>query len=115
MAVTPADFKAIATQYSSETDDTINGVINRAERRVNRTAWGDEKADEGVIYLAAHLLTQDKEQDEAAPGPETQQSSGNARRAYQVPPPFAKYPEASTAWGRRYLELRQTVFADRRI
>ncbi len=114
MAVTAADVKEIATEFAAVADARVDLFIAQAERRTNRTNWGN-KADDGVIYLTAHLLKLDELQGAAPAGPIT------ARRVHDVSWAYAKTGSGdgdnldSTAWGRRYKEIRKLVFSCRRL
>lgn len=112
MAVTAADVKEIATEFAAVADARVDIFIAQAERRTNRGNWG-ATADDGVIYLTAHLLKLDELQGAAPAGPVT------ARRVHDVSWAFAKPMSTegldATAWGRRYRELLQGVFGSRVI
>ena len=111
MAVTAADVKEIATEFAAVADSRVDLFIAQAERRTNRTNWG-AKADDGIIYLIAHLLKLDEDQGAAAAGPIV------ARRVHDVSWAYGKTSGGgdnfdSTAWGRRYKEIRKSVFSRR--
>ncbi len=110
MAVTAAEVKTIATEFAAVADARVDIFIAQAETRTNRANWGN-KADDGVIYLTAHLLKLDDLQGEAPAGPVS------ARRVRDVSWAFANPTSTegldSTAWGRRYKELKSTIFGSR--
>lgn len=112
MAVTAADVKEIATEFAAVADTRIDLFIAQAERRTSRANWGG-KADDGVIYLTAHLLKLDELQGTAPAGPIS------ARRVRDVSWAYAKTGDGdsydATAWGRRYKEIRRTVFSVRKL
>lgn len=59
MAVTPADFKASFPEFAGSVpvdDAYIQVWLTRAARHVSVTVWRD-KYDDGVLFLAAHLMT----------------------------------------------------------
>lgn len=112
MAVTAADVKEIATEFAAVADTRVDLFISEAETRTNRANWGG-KADRGVIYLTAHLLKLDELQGAAPAGPIT------ARRVHDVSWAYGKTGSGdgdnldSTAWGRRYKQMRRSVFSVR--
>ena len=110
MAVTAADVKTIATEFAAVDNSRVEIFIAQAERRTNRGAWG-AKADDGVIYLTAHLLKLDELQGGAPAGPVTARRVRDVSWAFAAP--MSKDGLASTAWGRRYQELLSTVFGGR--
>lgn len=112
MAVTPEDVRAEAPELAELPDDVIERAIGKADRRVNRKAWG-ARADDGVIALAAHLLTVRKQGPGGAPGPVASVSVGDVSQSFAVVASEGDY--ASTRYGREYQELLRLVFADRVI
>lgn len=116
MAVVPLDVKTAAPEFAALDDAVVQAEIDRAERRTNRAAWG-VKADDSVTYLAAHLLTVQQASGKLAPGPVSSLRVGDVAKTYAVPTALsgADATLASTKWGRQYLDLRGTVFADRQV
>lgn len=115
MAVTPAQLRTRLPVFAGKTDAEIQEAIDEAELRINRAAWTETKADKGVIYLAGHILQKDTEAAGSKSGPVSSIRDGGLAKTFAVSEVFKSEPEASTAFGVRYLELRMTVFADRRI
>lgn len=115
MAVTPGQLRTRLPVFAAKTDAEIQEAIDEAELRINRTAWTETKADKGVIYLAGHILQKDTEAAGGGAGPVSSMRDGGLAKTFAIPQAFKDEPEASTAFGVRYLELRMTVFADRRI
>lgn len=120
MAVVAADVKALATELASVSDGTVNTWIAIAERRVNRTAFG-EKADDAVIFLSAHLVTVSQQANAGASGFVAGMQS---RRVGDVSVTFGSMSGTmamgdehlrATLWGQLYLDLRDSIFADRRV
>lgn len=122
MAVTPADVKAVATEFAAVDDGDIQPFIDQAERRTNRDAWGS-RADDGVIYLTAHLMLLSNVL--GLGGSSAGLSTGvtlekvdDLTRQYAAASQFIPASEAAmsrTKWGSAYLELLALVFGDRRI
>lgn len=55
MAVTPASFKALFPEFSSQTDPRVQLFLDQASRRVDAATFG-ARADDALSYLTAHLL-----------------------------------------------------------
>jgi hypothetical protein len=55
MGVTNASFRARFEELSSASDTLIDAVLAEALTSIDADAWGD-KADQGQMYLAAHLI-----------------------------------------------------------
>lgn len=55
MTVSTSSFKDRFAQFANTDDDLVQLVLDEASSQVNRTVWGS-RADEGILYLAAHLL-----------------------------------------------------------
>ena len=58
MAVTIADIKASFPALATAPDELVQIKLDEATLRVNVDAWGN-RADMGVHYLTAHLVTLD--------------------------------------------------------
>ncbi len=111
MTVTVADIRAKFPAFASTDAGTVTAAIEEAERSTNRAHFGG-RADDAVKYLAAHILHQDAGGAGAAAGPMTSETKGPISRSFAVSSTSSD-PRASTAYGRRYLELLQTTFAGR--
>jgi hypothetical protein len=114
MAVSPATFKEILPEFAEVPSPRVQVFLDMAALSINVSAWGN-KADMGQTYLAAHYLKTADETaaGDAAAGPVTQEAVGQVSASYQVGEAFSDSEYGSTAYGRRYLELRKTVFACR--
>ena len=55
MTWTVPAFKGEFPEFAETGDPIVAAALVRAEQRVDPSVWG-EKADQGVAYLAAHLL-----------------------------------------------------------
>lgn len=118
MAVTAADVKALATELASVADATVTTWIAIVERRIDRDAF-DGKADDAVTFLAAHFVTLVAQ---AAAGSSGSKGGVAARKVGDVATTYAA-PTVSlgddalraTMWGQFYLDLREGIFADRRV
>jgi hypothetical protein len=113
MAVTAAQLKARFSEFSATADELVDAAIAEAELQVSRTAWGEERADAGVLYLAGHILKLDAQGGDAPPGPITSERLMSWGATYAVPTTGSSEPEAVTAYGRRFLALRRGVFGAR--
>lgn len=114
MAVTPEDVRAEAPELASLPDDVIDRAIGKAERRVNRKAWG-ARADDGVIALACHLLTMRGKGAKAAAGPVASVTVGSVSQTFAVQASADKTNYASTPYGQEFETLQSLVFACRVI
>lgn len=112
MALSVSDFKTDFPEFQSVDNGVVTRFINKAELRVNRTEWGN-KADDGVGYLAAHLLKRMQQGDGAAAGPVSSERVGDINVSYGVSEDFKDRELASTVYGRQYLDLCSEVFAAR--
>ncbi len=107
-----SDFKTDFPEFEAADNTVVTRFIGKAEIRVNRTQWG-VKADDGIGFLTAHLLTRREEGDGAASGPITSDRVGDIATSYAVSDEFKDRELASTAYGRQYLDLQSEVFAER--
>ncbi len=110
--LTVSDFKTDFPEFEALANGTVSRFIGKAEIRVNRTQWG-VKADDGIGFLTAHLLTRREEGDGAASGPVVSDRVGDIATSYAVSEDFKDRELASTAYGRQYLDLQSEVFAER--
>jgi hypothetical protein len=121
MAVTAASFKANWPAFAAVPDLDVERAIGRVERRTNRAAWAG-KADDGVELLVAHMLTVEANiaaagAASAVQGPITSKTAGPVRISYASTGAeevsFSDGWFSASAYGRQYVELRSTIFADR--
>ena len=115
MAVTAQDIKDTFAAFSGTSDQLIDKFLVQAQRRVNRTQWG-EKADDATLWLTAHLLeieSQIRTGGEAAAGPVSQRKVGDLTVSYAIPGKADGYFMASTAYGRYYLDLKTGIWPTR--
>lgn len=112
MAVTPSSIKLLFPELEDVPDERVELFIEMAERRVSREAWG-VRADDGVRYLTAHLLTQSAKGAKAAAGPVASVSVGDVSQSYAVSGAVTESSLGATPYGREFLELRGLVFASR--
>ncbi len=99
-------------------DPAVIALIAEVERRTNRTQWGI-KADDGVIFLTAHMILMNdkaaKGQAGSMKGPLTSETVGPLSRSYAAPQaiPFSQQWYALTTWGAMYWNLLSTVLFTR--
>lgn len=110
---TPTELKARYPEIK-QADETVGLVISEAALEVDQTAWG-KFYQAGVMALAAHMLSisgrRGGDGAGALPGPVTSKKAGDIALSYAAPP-VANISEAmlaSTAYGQRYLQLRQLI------
>jgi len=112
--------KAIAPQFASEPDDTLEVFLSMAAERMDAKAWG-KLYEQGAAYLAAHLLTLRDRGDMAAGhgggagGGITSVSEGGQSISYggggQNASTLSEEALASTQYGQQYLQLRGQLAA----
>lgn len=132
--VTAAEFWEVASIFSSsglspKSQATVERFLGYAEDRVARDVWGS-KADQGVIYLAAHLLTEDhilnstpivsptSASGAGYAGAITSESMGPLSRSFGAGTGLAASSGAgafndealaTTGWGKRFVALRSEL------
>lgn len=109
--ITPSSIKELFPELADVPDEKVERFIGMAERSVSRDAWG-ARADDGVSYLTAHLLTQSGKGAGAAPGPVASVSVGEVSQSYAVSADL-QGSLGATHYGREFLEMRGLVFACR--
>jgi hypothetical protein len=109
VSVTPADMKAeFAKDFAAEDNSVLQRAIDRAARQIG-DAWGD-LADDGTLYLAAHLRSVAKGGSSGTAGPVQSKKVGELSVTYSVQmTPLTEGPLASTAYGREYLRMLYTL------
>ena len=115
MAVTAQDIKDTFSAFSGLTDQLIERWLAQAERRVNRTQWGD-KADDATLWLTAHLLeieSQTRSGGDAAGGPVSMSKVGDLAVSYKIPESAGDSFLSSTTYGRYYLDLKTGIWPTR--
>lgn len=124
MAITASDIREHFAEFENLSDAKIDRWLAQAERRINTTQWG-EKADDGLLWLTAHLLKIQCDIATAASGgtgspsgPVSSKKVGDLSVTYSAPvfTTFRKATDrflASTTYGQYYLDLKSTVFATR--
>lgn len=117
MAVSANDIRDHFSEFSGLSDTVINQWMAQAERRVNRTQWG-EKADDAVLWLTAHLLafTQPMACGKSpASGPMASKKVGDLAVTFKIKDADRASDSflASTPYGQYYLTLRTGVWPTR--
>ena len=89
--------------FSGYTQTQIERVIVQAGRRINSGYWGDLE-DDGITYLAAHLLVMQDPSNKAAGGAVRRHKMGPFEKEFQT---TSYGPEwyNSTSYGREYHTL----------
>jgi hypothetical protein len=111
MAVTVAAFQAKFPEFADTESALVQDCLDSAQRNVSTTAWG-ARADDGVYWLAAHLLRVTQNGANAASGPISGHSVGDVSVSYAT----TATPGdglAATAYGVQYVALRSMIFAAR--
>lgn len=115
MAVTAQDIKDTFSSFSGASDQLIDKFLVQAQRRVNRTQWG-EKADDATLWLTAHLLeleSQIRTGGDAAAGPVAMRKVGDLTVSYKIPDGAGSSFMACTVYGRYYLDLKTGIWPTR--
>lgn len=109
MAITYLDIQALASEFASLSQIRIDPFIARAQRRLNTSFWGS-LYDDGVTYLAAHLLASALPPSDKVGGGVVSETAGPVSRSKAsvtwtgIP---AEY--AGTSWGREYYALLKSL------
>lgn len=126
-SVTPATLRSRSRGAFDEVDEVaIQAAIDEACRYVSEVNWGS-RFDDGVFYLACHILTEIEAMREAAQdggaaatlgavpaGPLTRESILDWSASYAVSG-GGVFDDAfsTTVWGRQYLARCERVFSNR--
>jgi hypothetical protein len=113
VAVTAADVKERFPEFSSVPDSRISDFIAEAGRLVSIPQWGQTRADDGILYLTAHLLAFDASGGGLAGGAVQSRTVGDVSESYAVGDAFSGSVLGATAYGRHFLELQRRVFVTR--
>lgn len=113
MAVTPADIKTLFPEFAAESDARIQLLLDQALLSVNASVWGN-KADFGIQYLTAHLLTVLNRGGGGASGPITSEKVGDLQRSY-ASSGAVTHELGSTGYGLEFLRLRRSLFITPRV
>lgn len=112
MAITAGQIKAAFAEFTSLSSSVIDLWIAQADRRICADAWG-AKADDGRLFLTAHLLTLAQAGNSLDAGPVSSERVLSTAATYAVGSVFSDDALGSTSYGRYYIGLRRTVFAPR--
>lgn len=105
MATSTLDIlKAIAPEFASKATADLNLFLELAAARLSATVWG-RYYQQGVAYLAAHMLELSTR--EGAAGPIQSEQAGQVSRSYG---PF-QHPShyGATGYGDEFLNIRRQV------
>lgn len=122
MAVTAQNVRdlSLRDEFADLTDTQINTRITLAESFINRAVWdtaasgGEDKGDNGVLYLAAHFLAVDLRSTVAAAGPVTAEAAGGLSRSYGIAATGVRVTVNEsllmrTIYGQRYLQMQRSL------
>lgn len=111
--LTPTDIREKLPEFSALSAECIQRYLDEAAIMINAVAW-DDKYDMGVLYFVGHYLLVDVE-GETASGPATEEEVHDVSASYSVSKSAIDSGFGSTHYGRRYIEIRRTIFACRVI
>lgn len=114
MAITASQLKATFPEFSAVAEATIDIWIAQAGNRIADAAWG-VKRDDGALFLTAHLLKLSIDGSVHDAGPVSSEKTLSTSASYSVGDAFTNDALGSTSYGRYYIGLRRTVFADRQL
>ena len=113
MSVTVQTIRDRLPEFCKLDNTVIQRAITTAETYINRTQWGEIKADEGTIYLAGHFLVFSARGNGMASGPVTSEREGQLGASYGVSDAAQQSAYGSTSYGRQYLQIQSTIFVTR--
>lgn len=93
-------------EFSSLSESAISPFMLESEREVNESVFGD-RYDDALKYLAAHLLAVGRKGSEGASGAVVSETVGPISRSYGAAAITSSDALDSTAYGRRYAEIRR--------
>lgn len=117
ITVTPAEIITRLPEFAGLTAVAIQPWLDQAILRVNETEWAG-KANEGVIFLTAHLLRYFTDPDCAEPdaGAVSAEREGAVSTSYAIADHIKDGGAlASTKYGRHFLTLRRELFVNRKV
>ena len=113
MAVTVQDVKDAFSEFSCVSTTKIERFLTQASGQISSDAWGESKADAGLLYLTAHFLKLDADGDSSPAGPLSSKRVGDISAGFAIGDVISKEWLSSTVYGRVYAQLRSLVFAAR--
>jgi hypothetical protein len=113
MAVTVQTIRTRLPEFCAVDNQIIAAALASADACINRAQWGENRADEGTIWLTGHLLVHLAEGSALNSGPITSEREGGLAIGYAVSEAFKDSAYGSTSYGRQFLELRRTAFPER--
>ena len=115
MAVTAKEIKDCFAEFAGLSDTLVDKFRLQAERRVNLTTWQD-KADDAILYLSAHLLKINKDNGAdggANSGPISKKRVGDLSVEFKVPEKVSDSWLARTSYGQTYMEIKRGIWGSR--
>lgn len=121
--VTPSTLKDRAPVFAEVNASAVQSAIDEATRWVSESQWGPSHYNDGVFYLACHILEESAQLnaegvtpgtsgDRVAPGPVQSEKILTWSASYSVSE-GGVFDDAfaTTAWGRQFLARRQLIHA----
>ena len=106
---TPEEFMARFPQFDGQ-DDQVEVALNEAARSVGETWIANDQKD-AIMYLAAHLMTEEAQYDgSSGGGPIASESFGPISVSYASPSSANDGYLATTIYGKRFIRLRKRSF-----
>lgn len=115
MAVTATNIKDCFPEFGQLPDTLVDKYRLQAERRINLVQWG-EKADDGILWLTAHLLKlyqQIKAGAFAKAGPISEKKVGDLSIKFAIPGTLKHSWLSSTTYGQYFQDLKTGVWPTR--
>jgi len=113
---TLADFQAKFPTLGSEDETLITDCLAEASREVSATAWGT-RSDDGILWLAAHILQKLLDSATSDVGAITQMKVGDRSVSFASSSSSGDGSDwySTTKYGTRYIALRKLVFGSRKL
>lgn len=112
MAATVADFRALFAEFVAVPDTRVDLALDQALRRINAVAWG-ARADDGQLWLAAHLLAVSVGGSAGAAGPVTSKKVGDVSISFGNTSLGVIGSNSITNYGQIFHQMRREIFANR--
>lgn len=121
MPWTPKTFKARLPAFKCVSNPAVQYGIDEAERCTNRCNWG-VKADDAVLYQAAHIIALNTQMGKAGAGgigvptgPIKSERLLEWAATYDSVSAFSGAMMATTVYGRHFVAMKRMIFSNRCI